>query len=169
MTEHFYLCIHATNQGNSGASQFLRFTDLWEADAHIRHWLENACGLDCYRDETERAQLCAQHGGSLPELSFACPQIQKPLDLEAYNGFYDFASCGTISLFIMVLHDAASARKFRAETTRNYELDKTFSEAADEMIEHLELLERGFAQAVDDTQAVAAVCGLLEQDGLPLF
>lgn len=169
MAEHLYVSIHATNQSNTGASHLLRFADMWEADAYVRHWLETSCGLDCYRGEAERTRLCADNGGALPELSFACPALQSPGDLEGYNGFHDYASCGTVQLFLMVLYDANSAKKFRVETTRNYELDKIFSEAADEMIDHLSLLERSFLEEVDDAQAVSAVNRMLEQDGLPLF
>jgi len=169
MKEHFFLCMHSVNQSNSGSSELLIFETTEQADAHIRDWLTRSCGLDCYRGETEAAHLRPKNGGELPELAFACPQVEVPSDLERYNGYHFYATGGTIQLFLMVIHEEKSAAKFKREVTREYQLDKIFSDEADEMIEHLETLERSFREKIDYREAVAQVGDLLKNEGLRLF
>lgn len=169
MKKPIFLCMHAVNQSNFGASQLLIFETMEQADAHIRDWLTRSCGLDCYCGELEAARLCAENGGELPELVFDCPSLQAPVDLEGYNGYHFYAMSGPIQLFLMVIHDEKSAAKFRREVTREYELDKIISDEADEMIVQLEILERAFREEIDYREAAAQVGDLLKNEGLPLF
>lgn len=169
MNEHLFLCIHAVNQGNTGSSQLLAFESANQADAYMRNWLICSCGLDPYCGEKEEAALRAENGGKLPELAFACPKVSTPSDLEHYNGFHYFAAGGSIQLFVMVIYDEKSAFRFRQEITREFELDKIFSDEADQMIDMLQCLERSFADSIDYQVALERVNRLLQQGGLNLF
>jgi hypothetical protein len=169
MRNPIFLCIHAVNQGNVGSTSLLAFPDIKAADEYIRAWLEQSCGVDCYRGAEEERKLKERNGGSLPEMAFACPNLETPSDLELYHGYYYYGSGGAFQIFLMVIHDIATASKFRKEVIKEYELDKIFSDEADEMIEMLELLVRSFTEPVDYSEALTKVNLLLRQDGLNLF
>ncbi len=168
MSDHMFLCIQRTNQNDRGGANLLCFPDMAAADAYIRDWLEKSCGMECYQ-ESEEAHLRKAHGGALPELAFACPEIQSPSDLEAYNGYYSFGFGGTISIFVMAIYDETTAGRFMREAIREYNLDKVFSDQADEMIEMLEILRDSFEKPVDYGLALEKVDALIRDDGLPLF
>lgn len=154
---------------DKGGAGLFAFSSVAEADAHLRNWLETSCGLECYCGPQEEQRLCEEHGGELPELSFACPKVETPSDLEAYNGYHAFGFGGAISLFVMPVYDEESARRFRIEVTRAFELDKIFSEEADEMIAMLETLEQSFRESLDWSLALEQVNTLLCNEGLLLF
>lgn len=168
MSDHMFLCIQRTNQNERGGSNLLCFPDMAAADAYIRDWLEKSCGMECYRG-SEEACLREAHGGALPELAFACPEIRSPSDLEAYNGYYSFGFGGTFSLFVMAIHDEAAARRFMRDAIREFSLDKVLSDQADEMIEMLEILRESFQKPVDYRLALEKVDSLIRDNGLPLF
>lgn len=169
MNDHIFLSVCAVNQGDVGGTQLLAFSSVAEADSYLRDWLTKSCGLDCYCGEEEEARLRAQNGGDLPELSFACPVVKEPADLEGYSGYQFYNMGGAISLFVMVIHNEASARKFQKEITREFELDKVFSDEADEMMDMLAILVQSFQEDVDYTQAVRRIDTLLKNQGLSLF
>ena len=168
MSDHMFLCIQRTNQSDRGGSNLLCFPDVAAADAYIRDWLEQSCGMECYR-ESEEARLREAHGGELPELAFACPELQSPADLAGYNGFYSFGFGGSISIFVMAIHDEATAQRFLREAIREFNLDKVLSDEADEMIEMLEILRDSFQKPVDYRLALEKVDCLIRDNGLPLF
>lgn len=169
MNQHIFLSMHAVNQGDAGCSQLLFFASLGEADGFLRNWLTKSCGLDCYCGAEEEARLRAENGGELPELSFACPEVKKPSDLEAYNGYHYYGMGGAISLFVMAIYDEATAQTFQKEMIREFELDKVFSEEADDMLNMLERLVKSFTEEVDYETAVSRLDGLLKSGGLSLF
>lgn len=167
--KRMFLCINATNQNVATLSRFLAFDTPQQADAYVRDWLSRSCGLDCYTGREEEAALRAKNGGELPEFSFACPEIVSGADLERYNGYHYFASGGAIQLFLVALYDTQSALRFRREITKEYALDKTDSEEADEMIAMLERLQASFEEELDDSEALQKVDELIRNEGLPLF
>lgn len=169
MNQHFFLSMHAVNQGGVGCTQLLAFSSVKEADAYLRQWLTTSCGLDCYCGAEEEARLRAENDGDIPELSFVCPDVKKPSDLEAYNGYHYYGMGGTISLFVMSIYDEGSARKFKKEICREFELDKIFSEEADQLLDMLELLVQSFSENVDYELAVTRLDTLLKNEGLSLF
>lgn len=169
MKNHMFLCVYRLNQGNVGGSRLLSFESMYEADEYIKNWLACSCGLDCYRGEEEERELRYKNLGELPELSFSCPELKTPSDLERYNGYYCYHSGGTFQLFVMAIHDEISAARFRKETIKEFELDKTLSEEADEMIDMLDVLENSFRENVDYQQALEKIDLLLRNEGLSLF
>lgn len=169
MKNHIFLCVYAMNQGTVGGSTLLAFETMQEADRYIQNWLEHSCGLECYRSEAEEYKLREKNGGELPGLAFACPTLESPSDLEQYNGFYDDGLGGALHLFVMVIHDEHSAARFRKDIIKAFELDKTLSEEADEMMEMLEVLEDSFRKTVDYHTAIHKIDMLLKNDGLSLF
>lgn len=169
MNQHFFLSIYAVNQGGTGCTQLLAFSSLKEADAYLRHWLTLSCGLDCYCGAEEESRLRAENGGERPELSFVCPEVKKPSDLEAYNGYHYYGMGGAISLFVMAIYDEESAKKFKKEINREFNLDKVISEEADDMLDMLELLVKSFSEEVDYETAVTRLDRLLKNEGLSLF
>jgi len=169
MKQHIVLSVHAVNQGDKGISHLLSFPSVQEADHYLRHWLTNSCGLDCYCGEEERKRLCAEHGGELPELSFSCPEVKEAKDLEAYNGYHYFSMGGAITLFVMAIYDELSAKAFKKDMIREFELDKVWSEEADETIEMLDLLVTSFTEEVDVAPALAHLDAFLKNGGLGLF
>jgi hypothetical protein len=169
MNGHIFLCVNAANQGTVGGSTLLAFQTMQEADRYIRDWLEKSCGLECYRGAEEEAILRAENQGELPEFAFSCPKLENPSDLELYNGFYYYGSGGSFHLFVMAIYDEPSAVQFRKEITKEYELDKTFSEKADEMQNMLDVLVNSFRETLDYTTALHQVDTLLKNEGLSLF
>ena len=169
MNDHLFLCIQRINQGDRGGSNLLCFPNTAEADAYIRDWLEKSCGMECYRGSEDEARLRAENGGKLPELAFACPEIQTPSDLEAYNGYYTYGFGGSFSLFVMAIHDETTARRFMGDAIREFNLNKVLSEQADEMIEMLEILRDSFQRPIDYQLALEKVDSLIRDNGLPLF
>lgn len=166
MNQHIFLSIHAVNQWDTGCTQLLAFPTEKEAEAYLQNWLTKSCGLDCYTGQEEEAHLRAENGGELPELSFACPEVKKPADLEAYSGYHYYGTGGAISLFVMPIYDEDSARKFQKEIIREFELDKIFSEEADEMMDMLEILVKSFSEEVNYECAVRCLDKLLKNEGL---
>lgn len=170
METHFFLKVVTSNQKmEEAAERLLDFHSLEAADAHIRHWLEEDCGLECYCGPQEEAALRAKNNGALPDIAFSCPEIREPADLEKYSGFRFYEYIGPVNLFVLAVYDQKSARRFRLEATKEYKLDKTFSDAADEMIEMLGRLERSFQEDVDYHMALEKVANLIAMDGLPMF
>ncbi|MBP1758066.1 MAG: hypothetical protein H6Q61_315 [Firmicutes bacterium] len=169
MSDHMFLCIQKINQSDQGGSNLLCFPGAVEADAHIRDWLEKACGMECYRGPVEEARLKEENGGELPELAFACPEVYSPSDLERYNGYYSYGSVGTFHLFVMAIYDEATARRFMGEAIREFDLNKVLSDEADEMIEMLEILRDSFLGTADYHMALEKVGVLIRENGLPLF
>jgi hypothetical protein len=163
-----FLCIQKINQSGNGGSNLLCFPDAMAADTYIRDWLEKSCGMECYRG-AEEALLREANGGELPELAFACPKIQSPSDLEAYNGYYSFDCGAPFSIFVMAIYDEATARRFMGDAIREFNLDKVLSDQADEMIEMLEILRDSFKGPVDYRLALEKVDILIRDNGLPLF
>lgn len=168
MKDHIFLCMSALNQATVGGSMLLEFQTFKEAEQHIRDWLERSCGLECYRAEEEE-KVRAEIQGDLADFLFFCPEVENPSDLKKYNGFYYHASGGSFHLFVMPIYDEQSAAQFRKEVTKEYELDKTFSEEADTILEMLETLERSFKEEVDYTEALHQVDTLLRNEGLSFF
>ena len=154
----FYVSIYAVNQANEGGNRLLAFDQLEAAVGHIQHWLTNVCGVTCLAEGEEG-----------DEFSVSCPTVEQPLDLECYNGNYSLGACGSFALFLMVIDSVERARRFQKDVTREYELDKTFSDEADAMMEALAQLVKSFEEPVDTTHAVAQLDQLLRQDGLSLF
>ena len=169
MNDHIFLCMHATNQENIGSSSILAFSNMQEADRHIQSWLAYSCGMDCYRGAEEEAKLRSDNQGEIPESAFSCPDLEKPSDLEKYNGYYYYGPLGSFQLFVMAIYDEISAVKFRKDTIKEYELDKIFSEEADEMIDMLDVLVQSFQETVAYTTALEKVNLLLKNEGLSLF
>lgn len=168
MSDHVFLCMNATNQGEITVTALQTFDGIKEADQHVREWLIKSCGLDC-QEKKEEVKLREENDGELPEMVFLCPEIGNPPDLEQYNGFHFYGSGGAISLFLTVLHDEKSAAKFRAELIKEFELDKIMSEEADEMIDMLDVLEQSFREHLDYEEAVGKVNELLRNGGLSFF
>lgn len=169
MKEHIFLCIDRNNQQDQGHAGLFEFADMTQAQEHLRQWLTKSCGLDCYSGSKEEALLRSENGGELPELAFACPEVKTPEDLEQYSGFYFYGSGGAVSIFITAIYDEASARRFRAEVTKEFKLDQLFSEEADEMLDMLEALERSFLEEMDYSLALEKVDSLIRHGGLGLF
>lgn len=169
MYNHIFLCINAANQGTVGGSMLLAFSTMQQADRYIKDWLEQSCAVECYRGAQEEANLRAENQGELPELAFSCPELEHPSDLEKYNGFYYYGSGGAFHLFVMPIYDEHTAARFRKEMIKEFELDKTFSEEADEMMEMLEVLKNSFREKVDYSTALNQVDTLLKNGGLSFF
>lgn len=168
MSGHIFLCMNATNQGETTVTGLQTFEGIRDADRHVREWLVKSCGLDC-QEKKEEGKLLEENDGELPEMIFLCPEIEHPSDLEEYNGFHFYESGGAISLFLTVLHDEKSAAKFRAELIKEFELDKIMTEEADEMIDMLDILEQSFREPVDYEEAVEKVDELIRNGGLSFF
>ena len=169
MNDHVFLCIQKINQSDRGGSNLLCFPNVAEADAYIRDWLEKACGMECYRGPGDEARLREGNGGELPELAFACPEINSPSDLAAYNGYYSYGFGGSFNLFVMAIYDEATAQRFMRDAIREFSLDKVLSDQADEMIEMLEILRDSFQRPLDYQPALEKVDKLIRDNGLPLF
>lgn len=169
MSKHFFLKIAKCDREENRDETLQVFESAEEASGQLRSWLEEVCGLECYCGAEEEAALRAKNDGALPELAFACPVVENPADLQGYNGHYFYEYAGAVSLFVLAVYDEKSARRFRVEATKEYELDKTLSDEADEMIDMLEILERSFTETVDYGQALERVSSLIAMGGLSLF
>ncbi len=161
MTDHIFISLYAVNQRDIGGAGFLAFPSVRDAEEYLKTWLERACALECI-PETEAPE-------ALPEHAFLCPQVEEAKDLEGFNGFHSYESLGVVSLFVQVLYDEKSARRFKGECIKEFSLDKIFSDEADEMIEMLEALEKSFREPLDYTRPLEMVDGLLKNQGLALF
>lgn len=169
MNDHIFLCMSRANQAYVGGSTLQVFPNMQEADAHIRAWLEQSCGLDCYRGAEQEEKLRSENQGELPEFSFLCPELKTAADLEKYNGYYYYDSLGAIQMFVMAIYDEKTATRFRKEMVKEFQLDKIFSEEADEMIGHLDCLEQSFREPVDYQTALNKVDQMIQNEGLSLF
>ncbi len=173
MEQRVLLKIERASQAEEAGAGLFCFQNTAEAQAHLRHWLEYVCGLHCYT-AAEEAALREKHGGRLPPLGFLCPQLRHPRDLEGYSGHYFYEFGGAVNLFVMAIWDAESARRFRLEATREFALDITPGEEAEEMLDMLAYLERSFAEpcgveAAKLDAATEALDRLIRQDGLSFF
>ncbi len=149
----------AENQGGTQVAGLYPFETTAAAEQFIRDWLTRACGL-----------TCVPAGTPLEEDTFLCPPVDTPADLEAYAGYYHYESLGSIELLLHVVYDAKTAQQLRLGLDKEFGLQQSFEEAAEELIEQLETIEAYFAEhtAFPDT-AVCAVDRLIREEGLPLF
>ncbi len=149
-----FLCMQAVNQGNTSVSSFLSFEDVKDAEQHIKTWIEQSCGLEF---------------GDDPSTEFQCPEVMKPEDLMQYNGYYHYDGLGSFELFLFSVHDEKSAKHFARDVIKEYELDKTFDDEADEMIEFLRQIEQSFIEQTDFTEARKRINDFIQNGGLRLF
>lgn len=169
MKEHFFLCINKANQSGIGGGEFLEFKTHQEADAYFKHWLSFHCGITTYTGEEEKKKLIEENHGELPELSLACPEVTCPADLRNYNGHYYFDFGGSVDISIIVVEDELSARRMKNSAIKEYQLDKAFSEEADEMMDMLNIIEESFRSDVNYEEAKEMVHRLIKLDGLTFF
>ncbi len=159
MNETFYLVVHACNQKGTERVGLYPYESIAEAEADLAGWLSSACGFSCYRGEPVEE-----------ELSFRLPTVETVADFTAYNGYYGDGVGGFINLFLMPIWDEGGAMRFRRDSNREFELDKTFTDEADEMMDTMDL----FVSCVTEKRpvpetAMNSINHLLKQGGLSLF
>ncbi len=163
-----YLSGVTTNEKSLTA--FERYHDVKDVEDVVQTWLTTHMDLECCPEEKE-AEVRAANGGELPEDVFICPTVERPEDLSRYNGYYDLGGLGRIfDVFLTPIHDAAAARRFRAEMDKEYGISQTWSESADRMMEHLNTFVDAFEDnSIDDTAAEAAIREFILRGGFSLF
>lgn len=166
MSDHIFVRMHARNQLDDNITDFFACKDVEEAEKIAQNWLIRKCGMECYHKGTEEQNLIEKSGGQLPELSFCCPSIKKSADLEQYNGFYFFQGIGSVSLFLNVIYDTETAHQFGKSVIAEFDLDKIYSDEADELIDMLKILERSFQEKIDYSEAQSRIRTLILGGGL---
>ncbi len=169
MKDRFYMLMLATSGNERNETKFEHYQDVKEAEAVVQDWLVRYCGMEVIPYGQEEAVRGA-NDGRLPEDAFLCPLVEKPQDLVKYNGFYDYGSLGVFNLFLTPVCDKEDAQRFCNGMNKEYEIDKEFSQRADQMMEQLHTFVRSFEdETVDPGEAEAAIRTFLLQGGFSLF
>lgn len=170
MRDDFFVLMYATSGNERNETRFERYHHVKDVEAMVQDWLMRYVALDCV-PETKEAEIRAANGGELPEETFLCPTVKEPKDLVKYNGFYDLGGLGRIfNVFLTPVYDTATAKRFRAAMDKEFEISKTYSDKADEMLAHLNTFVSAFEDdTIDDTAAEAAIRDFIIQGGFSIF
>ena len=170
MNDRFFVLMQAMSGNDRHETRFEEFTSLADAEAMVQDWMSRYMAVDCIpHDQVEAVR--AENGGTLPEMMFPCPKVEKPQDLMGYNGYYNLGGLGLIfHVFLTVVDDEASAIRFRGVMNREYRIDTEYSVRADKMLAHLNNLVNCFKEPGKDiTEDVEAIRDFWKKDGFNPF
>ena len=168
MADHFFVHLQGMNEFENRIHLVLCFHSLKEAEAYVQDWLMKKCAVECI-SEARAEEVRERLGGKLPEMALVCPTLREPADLVKYNNFYFFGEGGNISLFMEVIWDETTAKRFVGSVIKEYKLDTTFSEEADEMMDMLDVMVESFRSDADASPLLEKLNALIAQGGLSLF
>ncbi|MEG2000377.1 MAG: hypothetical protein RR053_03160 [Evtepia sp.] len=161
MDQHFFVLMHATNYTETKISRLYACKTVEEIEKIIQDWLVQKCAMDCCRPEDAKTPL--------PELTFVCPHLKEPKDVEQYNGFYFYEGYGGISLFLDAVYDEKTAKRFRADVMKEFQLDQILSDEADQLMDDLDVVVESFRSPMDWRKAYESIDTLIRQGGIALF
>ena len=170
MNDRFFVLMQAMSGNDRHETRFEEFTSLADAEAMVQDWMSRYMAVDCIpHDQVEAVR--AENGGTLPEMMFPCPKVEKPQDLMGYYGYYNLGGLGLIfHVFLTVVDDEASALRFRGVMNREYRIDTEYSVRADKMLGHLNTLVNCFKEPGKDiTEDVEAIRDFWKKDGFNPF
>lgn len=170
MNDRFFVLMQAMSGNDRHETRFEEFRSLADAEAMVQGWMSRYMAVDCIpHDQVETVK--AEHGGTLPEMMFPCPKVEKPQDLMGYNGYYNLGGLGLIfHVFLTVVDDEASALRFRGVMNREFRIDTEYSQRADKMLGHLNKLVECFkTPGLDIAEDVEAIQDFWKRDGFNPF
>lgn len=167
----FYVLWNAMDIFNKDRVELYTFDDPAECVRVIHEWLEKKNNLECI-PAAQEAAVRAANNGELPEMAFLCPEVNEPMDLEKYNGFYtiDAMSNCVFNLFLMVICDREKAERFKLDMSREYGIGADFSEAGDAIRASLNTFVESFDDpSIDPAEAVEAIRKFIGYGGFDVF